>query len=73
MERGRVFFFTLLSHSPCLTFFPANHKENDCFLFAAIVQGAWKIAYIAREGNGPRLKQLDLIIKLIKYEIFKNK
>ena len=30
MERGRVFFcITLLSRSPCLPFFPANHKKNE--------------------------------------------
>ena len=30
MERGRVFFYfyTFLSRSPCLPFFPANHKKK---------------------------------------------
>ena len=28
-KRKGDFCFTLLSHSPCLPFFPANHKKNE--------------------------------------------
>ena len=44
-----------------------------CFWFAAIVQGARKIAYIVRENNNLRLKHKRSNNKLIKYERFKKK